>query len=320
VTPEKASTALSQQRGEHISIISDEGGVFEVLSGGRYGDRLNLDVFLKGHSGNIILVDRVGRESERINRPMITLGLAIQPQVVQEIGKSRQMHGRGLLARFLYSAPADHLGSRLIDAPQTPPEVRAAYENNIKQIASAHHALDEIHEIRLSDEASSVFMGLQQQIEPMLTEDVGELSDIVEWSSKLCGAILRIAVVIATIRTVGVAPTVETADMIGAIEFTDYLVAHCRRAYAMMGMLHDHGWENKILKRIRVDGLTEFTTRDLMRTMNASRHFSADNFDDLLDDLTNLHYLRKIIDSTKPYRYHWTVNPAVHGDPPAASR
>jgi hypothetical protein len=241
VTPEKASTALSQQRGEHISIISDEGGVFEVLSGGRYGDRLNLDVFLKGHSGNIILVDRVGRESERINRPMITLGLAIQPQVVQEIGKSRQMHGRGLLARFLYSAPADHLGSRLIDAPQTPPEVRAAYENNIKQIASAHHALDEIHEIRLSDEASSVFMGLQQQIEPMLTEDVGELSDIVEWSSKLCGAILRIAVVIATIRTVGVAPTVETADMIGAIEFTDYLVAHCRRAYAMMGMLHDHG-------------------------------------------------------------------------------
>lgn len=314
ITPEKASTALSQQRGEHISIISDEGGVFEVLTGGRYGDRLNLDVFLKGHSGNIILVDRVGRDSERINRPMISLGLAIQPQVVQEIGKSRQMHGRGLLARFLYAAPDNSLGDRMVDAPQASPEIRARYENTIKQIASAAHALDDIHEVRLSDDASGVFLALQQQIEPMLREDVGDLDDIVEWASKSAGAILRISVLIAVARVEGMPREVTYEDMIAAIEFFDYLVAHARRAHAIMGIVQETRWEAKILKRLVVDNVTEFTSRDIYRTLSAHRHFSADEFEVVLENLVRTNYLRKIIDSTKPYRYHWVVNPALHAE------
>lgn len=314
LTPEKASTALSQQRGEHIAVISDEGGVFDVLSGGRYSDRLNLDVFLKGHSGNIILVDRIGRPSERITRPMVTLGLAIQPQVIQEIGKSRQMHGRGLLARFLYSAPDDTLGDRLIDAPSPDPAIRATYEANIAAICTAAHAQERLHTVPLSDEAHGVFHALQQQIEPMLREDVGELSDIVEWAAKLAGAILRLAALIAAARALGMPSRIEYIDMISAIEFNEYLIAHARRAFAMMGITSGSKWQGKILKRIRVDGLTTFTSRELERLMHSDREMSSDEFEEVLRDLANKNYLKQNNEVARPgkLRTRWTVNPLIH--------
>jgi len=311
LTPEVAATMLSRQASHHLAIISDEGGVFEVLTGSRYADRLNLDVFLKSHSGNLIQVDRINREPERINRPMMSLGLAVQPAVLQEIGKSKQMHGRGLLARFLWCMPTTMRGTRQIDAPQVPQQIRAAYEANISELAASARGQDTIHTVFLDDEAEGMFVGYQEALEPRLAEGT-DLEPIIEWASKLAGAILRIAVLIACARERAMPAEITGADMAAAIEFSEYLEAHAFRAFSTMGILPSDPDKARIIAAIRQHGWTGFNMRDLSRGTNIARRLSPEKIEELLADLEAEGYVKRQMLSLKPLRVQWAVNPEVH--------
>lgn len=63
ITPEKLTSVLAEHNGI-ASIISAEGGIFDQLSGGMYSKAVNIDVFLKGHSGDCIRIDRIGRSAK----------------------------------------------------------------------------------------------------------------------------------------------------------------------------------------------------------------------------------------------------------------
>lgn len=311
LTPEAAAKALMEQRGHRISVISDEGGVFEVLTGARYSERLNLDIFLKGHSGNLVVVNRVNRDPEYIRRPVITLGLAIQPNVLHEIGKSRQMHGRGLLARFLYAVPESPLGHRLIDSPAVPQEIASEYARNIEQICDSAYAVPAVHTAFLSDAAQGIFHAFQQAIEPRLTPEDGDLSPIAEWASKLNGAVLRIAALIAVARERGMPEEIEEDDMLAAVTFSDYLINHAFRAFRQMGLLENFEQENRTVKRLIQQRIERFTSRDLYRSLTMNRYMSAEAFEDHLLYLERMGYLRRIVESIKPARHSWVVNPKI---------
>jgi replicative DNA helicase len=295
VTPEAAVTQLVEQR-ERIALMSPEGGIFDIL-GGRYSDKTNLDIFLKGHSGDFARVDRKSSASAALHRPIITLGLAIQPAVLASIGKSRDMHGRGLLARFCYSLPETLFGRRIIDPPPVPEEVRAAYDVSLRELAQAAYGHEGIAEVPLSDEADGVFMGFQSGLEGRLTPDEGDLDPIAEWASKLAGTVVRIAALI------------DYDDMVAAIEFSDYLIPHAWRAYQAMGVLANVRFENKIVRRIVREGLTDFTTRDLQRKMGAARAYTSEDLEVLLEGLAKMGYVKRITTSLKPLRTHWVVRP-----------
>ena len=61
ITPEATATLLADHGGR-IAITSSEGGLFDTLAG-RYARTVNIDVFLKGHSGDPIRVDRQPRSA-----------------------------------------------------------------------------------------------------------------------------------------------------------------------------------------------------------------------------------------------------------------
>jgi hypothetical protein len=127
VTAESLEAVLRQQGGR-IAIMSDEGGPFELM-GGRYSNRVpNIDVYMKGHNGTHITTDRIGREGGSVQNPAITIGLAIQPDVIASLRDKKGFRGRGLLARFLWAIPESLVGRRAPDAPPVPLEVGLACE------------------------------------------------------------------------------------------------------------------------------------------------------------------------------------------------
>ena len=85
ITPESLGTLLFEQNGR-ISVMSPEGGIFEIIAG-RYSGNPNMEIFLKGHAGDMPRVNRQGRPSQHIAHPAVTMGLAVQPEVLR--------HGRG---------------------------------------------------------------------------------------------------------------------------------------------------------------------------------------------------------------------------------
>ena len=82
--------------------------MFDQMAG-RYNQTAgpNLGVYLKGHAGDLLKVDRRGRPPEYVERPCLTIGLTVQPEVLQGLASRPGFRGRGLLARFLYSLPAE---------------------------------------------------------------------------------------------------------------------------------------------------------------------------------------------------------------------
>ena len=110
VTTEKLTAVLAYGGGK-AAIVSAEGGIFDMLSG-IYSKNVNIDVMLKGHSGDSIRVDRIGRNSESIMNPALTVLLTVQPNVLSGMMQNGTFRGRGLTARFLYCMPKSIVGNR----------------------------------------------------------------------------------------------------------------------------------------------------------------------------------------------------------------
>ena len=124
VTAEAAGSLLAEQDGR-LAVLSAEGGIFTTIAG-RYSTAPNLEVFLKGHAGDLLRVDRVGRAAEHIADPALTLGLAVQPEVLRDIARMPGFRGRGMLARILYAVPPNTVGRRRVGAPAVPAAVEGA--------------------------------------------------------------------------------------------------------------------------------------------------------------------------------------------------
>ena len=78
--------------GGKAAIVSAEGGIFDMLSG-IYSKNVNIDVMLKGHSGDSIRVDRIGRNSESIMNPALTVLLTVQPNVLSGMMQNGTFRG-----------------------------------------------------------------------------------------------------------------------------------------------------------------------------------------------------------------------------------
>jgi replicative DNA helicase len=135
-TPEALAGLLATYG--RIALLSPEGDVFDQMAG-RYNQSAgpNLGVYLKGHAGDLLKVDRRGRPPEYVERPCLTIGLAVQPEVLRGLASRPGFGGRGLLARFLYSLPASLVGRRQSGTPPVPPAVADRYTLELQALAAS---------------------------------------------------------------------------------------------------------------------------------------------------------------------------------------
>lgn len=117
-TPEALASLMAANDGR-MGIVSDEGGVFDILAGKYSNGKANLDVFLKAYSGAPIRIDRKGRPPESIDHSALTMLLMVQPAVLEAIMGNQDFAGRGFLARPLYSLPLSTVGHRVYESAPT---------------------------------------------------------------------------------------------------------------------------------------------------------------------------------------------------------
>jgi replicative DNA helicase len=183
ITPEAAGSLLADQQGR-LAILSAEGGIFEIIAGRYSGNVPNLDVFLKGHAGDPLKVDRKGRPAEYVPRPALTMGLMVQPAVLTAIGEHRSFRGRGLLARFLYALPPSKVGRRRIDSVPVEDAVRSEYGAAVQSLTMVLSAWTDPAVLRLTNGAWTALREFMEALEPRLGPS-GDLHHVRDWASKL---------------------------------------------------------------------------------------------------------------------------------------
>ena len=195
ITPEFLATRMSQNGGR-LGVLTSEGDLFDNVAGRFSRGSTNIGIFLKGHSGEEVRVDRGNRPSELIRNPMLTLGFCVQPDVLRGLIHQKSFRARGLIGRILFQIPESLLGRRRIDPAEIDPAVEAAY-------ASAMTALLRLgpegiedgqwkpRTLRLSAEAESRLLHFIGDVEESLG-DFGDLATVSDWGGKLVGRWLEL--------------------------------------------------------------------------------------------------------------------------------
>ena len=317
VTTEKLTSILSDNGGT-AAVVSAEGGIFDMLSG-IYTKNVNIDVMLKGHSGDCIRVDRIGRNSESIMNPALTVLLAVQPSVLSGMMQNGTFRGRGLTARFMYCMPTSIIGQRKYRTEAIPAEVSHNYDALIRNLLQEE--MPKTPElIYLSPEADQLLEQFSCEVEGKLKT---EYSDIPDWAGKLVGAVLRIAGLLCRASVtrcdefLEVPPPliVDQATMEGAIAIGRYFTEHSRAAFSLMGADNLVKQSQYMLDAIVKNRLTEFTRRDIMRMCRSFK--TADEVQPVLNHLADLGYVApKATDLTqgkgRPANQSYMVNPLLY--------
>jgi hypothetical protein len=265
-TPEALAGLLATYG--RIALLSPEGDVFDQMAG-RYSQAgPNLGVYLKGHAGDLLKVDRRGRPPEYVERPCLTIGLAVQPEVLRGLGGRPGFGGRGLLARFLYSLPESLVGRRQAGAPPVPSAVADRYSLELQALAATLDipAADDDGPavLTLDPKAGELLLGFERDLEPRLAASTGDLAHLAGWAAKLAGATCRLAALLHLAGHLrdGWARPIDAGTFVGAARLAGYLVEHARAVFDLMGAdprTDDACW---LLDWISRTGQAQFSRRD----------------------------------------------------------
>ncbi len=308
-SPERLASLLAEQGGR-LAVMAAEGDVFDLMAG-RYSatGAPNFGVYLRGHAGDELRVDRVGRLPEFVPAPALTVGLAIQPAVVHGLAALPGFRGRGLLGRFLYAMPDSLVGRRAVDPPPLPEDVRRSYHQNQKTLlAMAPSTPDDPgdqpapHRLVLAPAAAARFRAFQAALEPRLG-DLGDLGHVRDWAGKLAGAVARIAGLLHVAEHVAEgqpwARPISDGTMAGAVRLgEDFLIPHALAAFSEMGADPAVADARYVLRVIAARDLEGFTKRDLFQHVKG-RLKTTEPLDRALTVLVEHGYVRMLAERSR---------------------
>ena len=291
ITPE-ALTSLMADNSGIITVISTEGGLFDIFNGKYSSNVVSIDTVLKAYSGDPIRVDRKGREAECIDSPALTMLLSAQESVLEGMLTNDTFRNRGLTGRFLYSKPDSMMGYRPFDTPAIQEELSEQYEKILLDLFSLPYPDSDTPLIKLDGDALAVYRQFSEKIEARLLTDLEDLSD---WGGKCAGTALRIAGILHCVenRTAPDKTPVSERTMKRATKITAYFLEHAQYAYSVMGAdkaLHEAKY---ILRRLESQSKTELTKSGIYHLCRSKSFKKADDMLPALDLLIEYGYLKK---------------------------
>jgi hypothetical protein len=234
-----------------------------------------------------------------VERPCLTIGLAVQPEVLRGLAGRPGFGGRGLLARFLYSLPASLVGRRQAGAPPVPNAVADRYAVELQALAAslAVPAGDDGPALLTLDQAAGeLLLAFERDLEPRLAANMGDLAQLAGWAAKLAGATCRLAALLHLAGHLrdGWARPITADTFASAANLAGYLVDHARAVFDLMGAdprVEDARW---LLDWITRTSHTQFTRRDAHMAASRGRFPKATDLEPALRLLEEHGYLRRV--------------------------
>lgn len=230
-TPEAIAELVHIQGGK-LGIISDEGGITEVLSGLYNNGNANIDIILKGIDGGKTRIKRANRDYDL--NPYLVLILLIQPQVLANMADKKAFTGNGALERYLYAMPFGNVGYRTFSNARIDQQDKIRYDNLIYNLLSIPKP-EKPYILKLETPAQKMFEDFRLEIERELRAD-GKLYISAGWGGKLAGYTARIAGLMHVAeheRTDHL--IIQKGTMERAITLARLLMEHTVAAFNLMG-------------------------------------------------------------------------------------
>jgi len=251
-TPEKLE-ALMAANGGAMSWLSAEGGFFSA--GARYSksDVANIEVILKGYSGEPLATDRMTRDVY-VPRAALTVGVGVQREPFTRALRNVQLMDQGLLARIFVTWPA----LPETDNSQGPSlAVSERIQNRYSELVEMlYRESEKINEnkprlITIDQDADNDLREWFAETKNRRSPG-GDLSqgNLKKWALKLDGGTFRLAALFAIAES----PKAQSVNRLAAkraIAFARYFAGYAPRIYDEAGASDDIRNARKCLEAIR---------------------------------------------------------------------
>ena len=309
-TPEAIADMVHEQKGR-LAIISDEGGITEVLAGLYNNGNANIDIFLKGIDGGATRIRRAHKDYQL--NPYLTVLLFIQPQILANMADKRAFDGNGALERYLYTVPHCNVGYRVFDNAVIDGMVKTRYENLI--INLLHIPMPETpYKLDLDFPAQKAFESFREEIERELRPD-GRLYICRGWGGKIAGYTLRLAGLMHMAEHNSANHLlIENKTMNNAIQLAHLLIDHTLAAYGIMGADREVSDAKELLEWLKTQNTKSLAKSQIINAMRNRKMGVKERLNKaiaVLMDRNILSAVHRDYETRKPTDIYF-INPAIY--------
>jgi hypothetical protein len=318
VTPERLGTIIAEQGGP-VGIMAPEGGFFGNISG-RYNQGIpNMEYVLRGHNGEPLIIDRMGREA-MVPAAFVTLAISLQPEIVNELAAVPGFRGKGMAARLLPAFPQSPVGNRDPRKGKAVPHEEEVLWNSILTTILSEAETSQKSEwgeyepftLTLSRDARELYYLYSEHVERQLAKG-GGLSSIRDWGGKMVGHALRVAGLFHLVEcgTEAVSLPIRSTTLSDAIAVMEYFVPHAKYFIERLGGI-SYGEHLESLMDVIRDIDPPVYKSSVSGRLRGHKFFrgNKDAITDALDELELLGYIRIVSEGQK---VRIDTNPAIEG-------
>ena len=289
-----ALVALLADHGR-LLMLSDEGGhLLDALRRYRFNAGA-LDLLLKAYSSLPLREARISRAGSHVAHPALAIGVLPQPALLHDLVTDRLLRERGILGRFLLSAPPSRKGTRASVHEPIDAAAAAKYSELVSRLLAQGVPADGTAPvIAIEGDALEAFDAFARDIDERMGDD-GDLEPIDDWAQKVRGHAARLAGILHVLdhgtgsrRTPIALTTVERA-----IQIARYALAHAQLLLCPDGLLLDPD-AALVMRKLHRHARTSdvISLRTIHRT--AQRRFRAASLRAILESLERLGVIRPV--------------------------
>lgn len=307
-TPEALASEMIKSV-EKIGILSDEGGIFDIMSGLYSSGTANIDLLLKGYDGTPYNVIRCSKQPISLENPLITFGLMVQTEPFERAMSNPQFSGRGFVHRFLFSFPQSKAGHRSFNSPYISQKAKDDYKALIYSLLQLK--TNDTAVIKCDKEAYCIMRDYSDKIESDFL-DGGIFEYMKEWGNKQVGRAFKIAGILHLCEHSPEEP-LSGKTALNAVSIAMWSENHALKAFGEICTSEEDKAAEYILKRIKQSGCAEMSKRDIMRQCIKIK--SAEEFVDPLKVLEDMGYIREIttdyLEAGRKPSTKYKINPLI---------
>lgn len=293
ITPESLVVELCEN--DSLLMISDEAGMLSNFNGKYSGGVPNLDLFLKAWNGEKYICNRVVRGRSEIPRPYLSVAIAGQPYIWDNMMNDVAFRSSGMLARFIHCFANSDVGHRKYDTASIPKGIRERYHNFIHQLLrnKKGHNGEELL-LHLSEKASNEYISYCNNY---IEQDIkNSMCCCQDWGGKFHGLILRIACILHCVDCCsrGVESSDESVNHDTLV--SSFSLAHYYRYQAIYGFSVNAPDGNivkaeKIIQMFKTKEIKQGLKSELYHSCRCNLFPTAKDFYSALDTLAEYGYI-----------------------------
>ncbi|MGN1113691.1 MAG: YfjI family protein [Oscillospiraceae bacterium] len=293
ITPESLVIELSEN--DSLLMISDEAGMLSNFNGKYSGGVPNLDLFLKAWNGEKYICNRVIRGRSEIPRPYLSVAIAGQPYIWDNMMNDTAFRSSGMLARFIHCFAESDVGHRRYDTAAIPKEIKEKYHSLIHQFLKGKKDWSgEETILHLSRKASDEYISYcNNYIEQEIKQSMCCCQD---WGGKFHGLILRIACILHCVDCCsrGIEPSEESVNhdtLLKAFNLAHYYRYQAIHAFSVNAPDGNIVKAEKIIQMFKTKEIKQGLKSELYHSCRCNLFPNAKDFYSALDTLAEYGYV-----------------------------